>query len=61
MGAKQDGRTILAWQIAAFSRQKKLPKLDVLLAKQKKRQSEAEIKQFFLGFKGQSAQKELKI
>jgi hypothetical protein len=27
----RDGRTILAWQMAALSRQKKLPKLDALL------------------------------
>lgn len=28
----RDGRTILAWQIAALSRQKKLPKLESLLS-----------------------------
>jgi len=31
IGGMRDGRTILAWQIAAFTRQKKLPKLDELL------------------------------
>jgi hypothetical protein len=56
----QDGRTTFAWEIAALSRQKKLPKLDRLLEKKKKVQSEAEIKQIFMGFKGQSVQREKK-
>jgi len=49
MGARQDGRTILAWQIAALSRQKRLPKLDTLLGKRK---SMDELKQTLVGFKG---------
>lgn len=36
----RDGRTILAWQIAALERRKKLPKLEDLLS-QKKQQSGA--------------------
>lgn len=32
----RDGRTILAWQIAAFERSRKLPKLETLLGKDKR-------------------------
>ena len=37
VSAAQDNRTILAYQIAGLSRQKKLPKLETLLTKAEKR------------------------
>ncbi|GAF93544.1 unnamed protein product [marine sediment metagenome] len=36
MQGKRDGTTTLAWQIAALSRQKKLPKLETLLGRKKR-------------------------
>jgi hypothetical protein len=48
MGGLEQGRVILAWQIAALNRYKKLPTLDKLLAKKK---STADLKQFLSGFK----------
>ena len=60
MGAMQDGRTILAWQIAAFTRQKKLKKLDLLIGNQKAQKGEPELKQFLMRFKGHSVEGEKK-
>ena len=46
MAGLRDGRTTLAWQIAALNRQKKLPNLNRLLAKKGK-----SLKEALLGFK----------
>jgi hypothetical protein len=36
----RDGRMVLAWNVAALTRQKKLPKLESLMEKQRKRDPE---------------------
>jgi hypothetical protein len=47
----REGKTILAWQIAALSRQKKLPELDALLGKKK---TGRDLKEALSGFKGRN-------
>lgn len=49
MAGLRDGRTIMAWQIAQFTRAKKLPKVETLLSKKKER-SMADLKNMLKGF-----------
>jgi len=49
MQGLRDGRTTLAWQIAAMSRQKKLQSLDQLLTKKKRANVGAELMEALKG------------